>query len=223
MTTIPPFRLQVAPPTLGTAGPSATGAPLMLCLDLGKGQGNAGIGGSGVSSDSSDNDIPDDTETPANSIRKGSFNYDREKGGFAHEWSSLAEFDAWRRQEELAYSIELVTAWTSGPSRWLYTQKKIYCCSRQQTGGDRHYQKKFPDRYRKIESKKTGCRCQLTIKLYPHTQTVLGRYDADHDHPIGLANIAYTRISRAAREKINVLLEQRVHRNEIVRNRSFFW
>ena len=85
MTTIPRFRLQVAPPTLGTAGPSATGAPLMLRLDLDKAQGNAGPVGS---SDSSDNDIPDVTETPANSMRKGSFNYDREKGGFAHEWSS---------------------------------------------------------------------------------------------------------------------------------------
>jgi hypothetical protein len=222
MTTIPRFRLKVAPPTLGTAGPSATGAPVMLCLDLGK---NAGSGGSGssVSSDSSNNDIPDVTETPANSIRKGSFNFDRESGGFAHEWSNLAEFDAWRRQEELAYSIELVTAWTSGPSRWLYTQKKIYRCSRQHTTGERHYQKKFPDRYRKIGSKKTGCRCQLTIKLYPHTQTILGRYDADHDHEVGLANIAYIRISRAAREKINVMLEQRIHHSEIVRKRSFFW
>ena len=87
MTTIPRFRLQVAPSTLGTAGPSSTGAPLMLRLDLGKAQGNAGPTGSGefsVSSDSLDNDIPDVTETPANSMRKGSFNYDREKGGFAH-------------------------------------------------------------------------------------------------------------------------------------------
>jgi hypothetical protein len=218
MTTIPRFRLQVAPPTLGTARPSATSAPLMLRLDLDKAQGNAGPVGSGefsVSSDSSDNDIPDVTETPANSMRKGSFNYDREKGGFAHEWSSLAEFDAWRRQEELAYSIKLVTAWT-GPGGRLFTQKKIYCCSCQQTGGNRHYQKKFPDRYRKIESKKTGCHCQLTIKLYPHTQTILGRYEADHDHELGLANIAYTWISRTAREQINIMLEQRVHRNEIV-------
>ena len=177
MTTIPPFCLQVTPPTLGTVGPCATGAPLMLHLDLGKGQGNAGPAGSGVfsaSSDSSENNIPDVTETPANSTRRGSFNYDREKGGFAHEWNSLADFDAWRRQEELAYSIELVTAWTSGPIGRLYTEKKIYRCSCQQTGGDRHYQKKFPDRYRKIESKKTGCRCQLIIKLYPHTQTILG-------------------------------------------------
>ncbi|KAH9980449.1 hypothetical protein BJV77DRAFT_973438 [Russula vinacea] len=38
MTTIPRFRL-----TLGTAGPSATGAPVM-CLDLGK---NAGSGDPG--------------------------------------------------------------------------------------------------------------------------------------------------------------------------------
>jgi hypothetical protein len=132
--------------------------------------------------------------------------------------ANLAEFDSWRRQEELAYSIELIISQTLVGR--LYTQKRTYICSCQQTGGERNYQKKFPDRKRKIESKKTGCSCHIMIKLYPHTSTILGRYEADHDHEIGLANIAYTRISRPARERIHTMLTQKMDRKEIVCKRS---
>lgn len=203
MTTLPRFRLQVAAPTLGTAGPTASDAPTMMCLDL------RGIGDS----------TPEPGETPANSHKQGSFNYDREKGGYVHEWDSFAEFDVWRWQEELAHSIELVVCRT-GAGGWLFVRKKTYCCLRQQTGGQSQYKKKHPDWNRKLESKKTGCRCQITIKLYPHTLTVLGRYDADHDHEVGLANIAYTRMSPAARETINVMLKQKMDHKEIVCKRS---
>jgi hypothetical protein len=163
---------------------------------------------------------PDLTETPANLRKKGSFNYDREKGGYAHEWASLAEFDAWRQQEELAYSIELVTART-GTGGWLFTQKKTYYCLHQETGAEKNYQKKFPDQKRKIESKKTGCWCQLTIKLYPHTPTILERYEANHDHEIGIANLAYTQMSRPAQEKIIAMLMQRIDHKEIMRKISY--
>ena len=89
MTTIPRFR----------AGDSRAECHRRAChvSRFGQERGIGGSRGSSVSSDSSINDIPDVTETPANSIRKGSF--------------------AWRRQGELAYLIELVTAWTSDPSR----------------------------------------------------------------------------------------------------------
>lgn len=206
MTTIPCFQLEVASPTLGTAGPGAT----MSCLDL---AGDAGK--------PSEGDIPGpgNTETPENSKRKGSFRYDREKGGYNLEWTSAAEFDMWRRQEEITHSIQFAVSRTSGPSGadgWLFTKKKTYRCSRQETGGERHYQKKHPDRKQKIKGKKMGCSCQITIKLYPHTTTILGRYDADHDHEVGLANIAYTRMSDAARDKINWMLTQKIDQKEIV-------
>ena len=210
MTTIPRFRMQVAPPeappTLGSDGPNIAAAPLESCLDLGN--------------------VPapetETSETPVNS-RKGGFTYDREKGGYVQEWESLDDFNAWRRQEEQAFSIELILSRTSRPTGNgppLFTQKREYRCSRQHTGGVSKYEKKHPDRAQKIKSKKTGCRCQIFIKLYPHTGVVLGRYDADHDHEIGLANIAYTRMSHMAREKIKSMLEQKMEHKEIVCKRS---
>lgn len=146
--------------------------------------------------------------------RPGSFNYDREKGEYFLEWTDLAEFDAWHRQEEIANSIELLVCRTATGKE--FTQKRTYCCSRQRTGGDKPYKKKNLDWDRKIDSKKTGCRCQLTIKLYPDTPTVLGRYDANHDHEVGLANLAYTRMSHAARKIIYEMLAQKIDYKEIV-------
>ena len=187
MTTLPCFQLQVALPTPGEAGPTATAppAPTMHTLDFGVAR-----------------------------INQGSFDYDREKGGYSLEWADLAEFDAWRRQQELAYSIELILSRTKSGRE--FTQKRTYRCSRARTGGEKPYQKKHPDRNRKLDSKKTGCRCQLTIKLYSDTPTVLGRYDADHDHEIGLANIAHTRMTHAARMRINEMLTQQIDHKEIV-------
>jgi hypothetical protein len=225
MTTIPRFRMQVAPPpeappTLGSDGPNVAAVPLESCLDLGLSAGN-------VPEESAPETVLDRTEmpseTPANSRKMGSFTYDREKGGYVQEWESLDDFYAWRRQEEQAFSIELILSRTSRPtgnSPPLFTQKREYRCSRQHTRGVSKYEKKHPDRAQKIESKKTGCRCQIFIKLYPHTGIVLGRYDADHDHELGSANIAYTRMSHAAREKINSMLEQKMEQKEIVCKRS---
>ena len=157
---------------------------------------------------------PDRPEMSASSNKQGSFDYDREKGGYFLEWASLAEFDAWRRQEEIANSIELVVCRTVMGK--VFTQKRTYCCARQPTGGDKQYKKKNLHWDRKIDSKKTGCGCQLTIKLYPDTPTILGRYEADHDHEVGFANLAYTRMSPAAREKIYDMLNQRIDYKEIV-------
>jgi FAR1 DNA-binding domain len=99
----------------------------------------------------------------------------------------------------------------------LWTEKRYYVCSRGLSGGASKYQKKHPERQRKIESKKTGCRCKLLIKLYPHTSTILGRYQDEHNHEVGIANIAYMRMSHAARERIKSMLEQKIDPREIVR------
>ena len=95
MTTIPRFRLKVALPRWGQPGrvPPAR----LSCVSIWARTRDRGIQGILGFLRFLDYDIPDITETPANSIRKGSF--------------------AWRWQGELAYLIELVTAWISGPSR----------------------------------------------------------------------------------------------------------
>jgi hypothetical protein len=163
--------------------------------------------------------IPEAAETPANSTKKGSFHYDRVRGGYPMEWAGPAEFEAWRREEELAYSIELIASSTLH-SENLWTLKRVYVCSCQLSGGRSKYEKKFPDRQCKIGSKKTGCRCCIVVKYYPHTSAILGRYASEHDHEIGLANIAYTRMSRVAREEIKYKLALKIDPRKIVRTRT---
>lgn len=217
MTTLPRFRLSIAPPNDSmTAGPSAP--PAELCLDLGLTRSNAPAAPEQSPRAERPSDDPPETaaETPATSTRRGSFNYDREHG-FPLEWSNLAAFDAWRREEQLRYSIELIasTVKRGGP---LWTEYRLYVCSHQLSGGRKQYEKKNPDWKRKIDSKKTGCRCRVTIKLYPHTDTILGHYTNTHDHEIGSGNIAYTRMTGVAREQIRSMLVQKVDHKEIVRN-----
>ena len=117
--------------------------------------------------------------------------------------------------EERASSVELVAS-TTRPDGKLYIQSQLFVCGRQDSGGGRTYQKKNPDRERKIPSKKTGCRCEILIKQYLHTSTVLGCYVADHNHEIGAANIAHTRLSGTTREQIKMMLVQTIDRQEIV-------
>ena len=57
-------------------------------------------------------------EDPATLRRPGNFNYDRESGKDPHEWANVAEFDAWRRAEELAYSVELIAATVAHERRY---------------------------------------------------------------------------------------------------------
>ena len=132
------------------------------------------------------------------------------------EWASIAEFDTWLKEEQLAKSIEFILSRTKTGTR-LWTGKRTYVCSRQMSGGQKVYDKKYPDRQRKIDSKKTGLPMSDRDQALPHTETILGRYEEDHDHEIQLANIAYTRLSHAARDEIKVLLKQKVDPKEIVR------
>jgi hypothetical protein len=97
-------------------------------------------------------------ETPANSMRSGSFYYDWVHGGYPMEWAGPAKFEVWHREEKLAYSIELIPSNTVHGGK-LWTLKRTYICSRQPFEGPKKYQKKFLNWQWKIESKKTACRC----------------------------------------------------------------
>jgi len=158
-------------------------------------------------------------DNPATSMKRGSYNYDRDRGGFPYEWSDLAEFEEWRRDEERAYSIELIASSSvSAAPGALWSRKRVYVLSCQLSGGKSKYEKKFPDRLRKIDSKKTGCKCRIVIKFYPHTSCILGRYSEEHDHEIGIANIQYIRLSHTGRERMRNLLKDKVDPREIVCN-----
>ena len=237
MSLLPRFRLPLASREhVAATGP---GAPLTLCLDFraripDESEGSGSLYGdtsdfsdgnesscgdmseeSESESESESDDLPDNAESPATSRKKGSFNWDQEKGGFTLEWANLAEFDMWRRIEESTCLIQFIAS-TSRKGGIHSGQKKIYVCSREYSGGESTYVKKYPERHRKIRTNKTGCGCHITIKQYHHTPTVLGRYVAEHDHEIGAANIAYTRLSGTAREQIKDMLTQKIDRRQIV-------
>jgi hypothetical protein len=167
------------------------------------------------SSGSSRGDTPDNAESPSTSRNKGSLNWDREKGRYTLEWANLAEFEIWRREEERIYAIEFIAS-TSRAGGVLWSGRQLFVCGREMSGGRKPYEKKNPQRECKIGTKKSGCGSRIIIKLYPHTSTILGRYVTEHDHEIGSANIAYTRLSGAARERIKTMLSQKIDRNEIV-------
>ena len=231
MMTLPHFRMSVAPRTAGPIAP-----PLELCLDLGivpearvapqesaerprdsndSAETPTIAGNKARAAPHEPAECPRDAETPATSRKKGSLYSDRKKGKWPHEWDSLAKFEAWRRQEELAYSIELIRSTVKrGNELWL--DKRLYVCSHQPSGGWKNYQKKHPERQRKINSKKSGCHCRIVIKRYHHMPTILGRYEVEHNHEVGLANLTYTRMLRMAQERIKSMLQLKMDHRKII-------
>jgi len=172
-------------------GPSAP--PAELCLDLGLVRSNAPTTSEQSTHTKHPSDPLETVETPATLTRRGSFNYNQERGKYPMEWSDLTAFNAWRQEEELRYSIKLILSVVKrgGP---LWTERRVYVCSCQMSGGQKKYEKKNLGWHRKIDSKKTGCHCHVAIKLYPHTDTILGNYTNTHNHEIGSTNITYTRM-----------------------------
>ena len=59
------------------------------------------------------------------------------------------------------------------------------------TGGKSDYQNKHGKQERKFPSKKTGCQCRLTIKCYPGTDVILGKYKDEHDHLLSDENLRF--------------------------------
>jgi hypothetical protein len=192
MTTLAPFRLSIAlSGSTESAGPALPDGHVILDFS---GNGNSGLGRGGLDSD-------------------------RESGNFNQIWTGLADFEEWRQKQHKMYSIELLPAKTLRGVNYLW--KRVYKCGREGTGGEKHYQKKNPDQFRKLGSKRTGCTCQVIVKAYPGTDTLLGKYIEDHDHPLGIDNLIYTRVSENAKEKIKELWELGVQPRRIVCNCHF--
>src|SRR5580698_2076681 len=181
MTSLACYSLTIVPPAPPQCAEPRPNAPVMeSCLDLQIGTG-----------------------------KRGSFAYDQERGQWPLEWEDLADFEAWRREEELLHSIEIISSTTAhGGKRSLWTKRCVFVCGRAWSGGKSKYEKKNPDRKQKIQNKKIGCGYRLISKHYPDTPIILGHLEREHDHETGLLNIAYTRMSRHAREKIKFMLRQ---------------
>ncbi|KAJ7757388.1 hypothetical protein DFH07DRAFT_958746 [Mycena maculata] len=126
---------------------------------------------------------------------RGSYHSDLASGKYTMKWSSVAEMQQWIRDEEKDKTIELhrkENRKNRSRTAPAWSLKHIYVCSRQGSRSISKYTKKTAWG-RKVPSKQivTGCQCRLTVKTYPGTQEVPGRYTHEHSHPTSDANARF--------------------------------
>ncbi|KAJ7091313.1 hypothetical protein C8R43DRAFT_835691, partial [Mycena crocata] len=75
-------------------------------------------------------------------------------------------------------------------------------------------------RGRNVPSKRilTGCQCRLTVKTYPGTEEILGRYTHEHSHPTGDPNARFICIPIETRLRIAELLQMGVDRSRVLQD-----
>lgn len=154
--------------------------------------------------------------------KMGSFAYDREKGGMTLQWENKDAFLAWVASEESNKTIELVVSQTlrsTDSPDW--RERSVLRCSRGLTGGKSDYQKRH-EWERKIPSKKTDCQCNLTIKRYPNTEVILGKYHDEHNHPLGDDNLRFLRLSDKIRNLVMDMVHIGIESKIIVSHASLF-
>ncbi len=78
----------------------------------------------------------------------------------------------------------------------------MYWCSWEFSGGKQDCED-TNQLNQKITAMKTGCQCCVTIKMYPHTKTILGKYEGNHNHALGDDNLQFLRLTE--RNKIFVM------------------
>ncbi len=131
------------------------------------------------------------------------------------EWVSENEFLVWLAAEENKNTIKFIVSFTEESHSPNWRARRVFKCSREFSGGK-------PDRKntfqwdRKIPSMKTGCQCRLTIKLYPHTETVLGKYEGQHDHALGDDNLRFLRLSDNVRNVVMDMIHTGIDSKAIV-------
>ncbi|CCL98116.1 uncharacterized protein FIBRA_00110 [Fibroporia radiculosa] len=135
--------------------------------------------------------------------KKGPYGSGDADDGYTMVFPSETAFQEWRRQEEEGKMVEFVKGDTHGskavPPRFKDHTKLV--CARHSRTGRKKYIKKFPDRVRKIPSRKLdgmGCPASISYKTYFDTEEVRVMYFSEHSHEIGLANLPFTKRGRKA-------------------------
>jgi hypothetical protein len=106
--------------------------------------------------------------------------------------------------------------------KWLlWTKHCVFVCGHTWSEGKSKYEKKNLNQKWKIQNKKIGCSYHLISKHYLDMPIILGHLKWEHDHEMGLLNIAYTHMSHHAQEKIEFMLWQKVDLREIVSTSNF--
>src|SRR5216684_6832525 len=163
------------------------------------------------------------TINPATWSKMGSITYNWEVSGYDLKWESRAKFNKWLIYEQAAIGIKIRLSKTRySKNKSLYLTCETFHCACNGTGGKSHYMKRTTCE-RKIENKRIegGCPCLVQIKTYPHTDTILGKYDHDHSHPTGKDNLKYIRIRASTRELIEGWVHYGVTDQEIVSDPLF--
>jgi hypothetical protein len=144
-----------------------------------------------MSDDASPEHADPDAIDPTTLTKMGSITYNREEAGYNLKWESRDNFNKWLTHEQATIGIEIWLSRTYYPKNSaLYSKGEIFCCAHNGTGGEKHYVKKTTCE-RKIDSKQIEgrCPCSIQIKIYPHTNTILGRYNTNHSHPVSKDNL----------------------------------
>ncbi|ETW87070.1 hypothetical protein HETIRDRAFT_437723 [Heterobasidion irregulare TC 32-1] len=123
--------------------------------------------------------------------------------GYTLVFENMNAFEAWRAKEEEEKMVEFVKGDTHGskavPPRFKDHVKLV--CARHSRSGRKKYVKKFPDRVRKVPSRKLegkGCPASISYKTYFETDEIRVCYFSQHSHETGLSNLPYTRRGRRA-------------------------
>lgn len=164
---------------------------------------------------------PDVTPYSSHSLSYGDYHRDVATGNYNMCWESLHSFQTWLKDEEGTKLIELrrkERRLNKGQSDAGWTEMSYFVCAREGSGGEKPYQKKHPERGRKVPGKRceNGCTCRLMVKSYPNTSAVLGTYTSTHSHPIGDENAKFTRLSKEVRERIAEMLRIGISADNIV-------
>ncbi|KZT74979.1 hypothetical protein DAEQUDRAFT_16093 [Daedalea quercina L-15889] len=143
----------------------------------------------------------DQAQQPLGSAKKAPYGSGDMDDGYTLVFESMDAFQAWRQHEEEEKMIEFVKGDTHGskavPPRFKDHTKLV--CARHWRSGRKKYVKKYPDRVRKVPSRKLegiGCPASISYKTYFDTDEVRAMYISEHSHEIGPANLPFTKRGR---------------------------
>ncbi|KAI0257150.1 hypothetical protein BJV78DRAFT_1160628 [Lactifluus subvellereus] len=136
-------------------------------------------------------------------VQRGPYGSGDMDDGYTLVFENLEAFHAWRKKEEEEKVVEFVKGDTHGskavPPRFKDHVKLV--CARHSRSGRKKYVKKYPERVRKVPSRKLeggGCPASMSYKTYFDTSEVRVCYMSQHSHEIGFANLPFTRRGRRA-------------------------
>ncbi|KIL71717.1 hypothetical protein M378DRAFT_183079 [Amanita muscaria Koide BX008] len=148
---------------------------------------------------------------PSSSHTKQPYGSGDSDDGYTLVFPTIAAFQEWRAAEEERQMVEFGDTHGSKaiPPRFKDHTKLV--CARHSRSGRKKYVKKYPDRVRKVPSRKlegVGCPASISYKTYFDTEEVRVCYSSQHSHPIGTPNLPFTRRGRKA-----VVLQEKERRN----------